>query len=81
MEAVDANSTYGYLVDAGVEDIKAVPVHLSSSPLSQNLADISLLHKIVAEEMPDWLTAKYFDPAAERDSSQLPVKRDKEVPY
>ncbi len=29
--------------------------------------------------MPDWLTAKYFDPAAERDSSQQPVKnRNKE---
>ena len=60
------------------EDIKAVPVHQSSSPLSQNPADISLLHKVVAdnmsslsksyaEEMPDWVTAKYFDPAAERE--------------
>ena len=59
------------------EDIKAFHVQQNASPLSMNPADTSLLHQLIssnmsslsksyAQEMPDWVTAQYFDQCAER---------------
>eukprot|EP00794_Sanderia_malayensis_P004178 gene4178-4734_t len=59
------------------KNIKAIPIEGNSSALSQHPADASLLKEMVeecmshlsksyAQDMPDWITAKYFDPAAER---------------
>ena len=58
------------------KNIKAIPVEGNSVPLSQHPADALLLKEMVTECMPklsksyaeamsDWVTAKYFDPAAE----------------
>ena len=60
-----------------VEFIRAVPVMQNESPLSKYPADISYLHKLIfnnmsslsksyAQEMPDLVTAQYFDQVAER---------------
>ena len=59
------------------KNIKAVPIEGNVSPLSKDPADASLLKVMVngcmsglsksyAQAMPDWVTAKYFDPEAER---------------
>ena len=59
------------------EDIKALPAINHDSPLSKYPADIPILHQLIsrnmpllsksyAQEMPDLVTAQYFDQAAER---------------
>ncbi|XP_065067660.1 uncharacterized protein LOC135693193 [Rhopilema esculentum] len=59
------------------EKIKAVPQEGNESPLSENPADINILHQMInqnmstlsksyAQEMPDWVLAKYFDQTSER---------------
>ncbi len=60
------------------ENIKAIPVNQNPSPLSTQPADTQLLRNLIqgsmsqlsksyAQAMPDWVTAKYFDPSAERE--------------
>ena len=59
------------------KNIKAVPIKESLSPLNRHPDDASLskemvngcmagLFKSYARVLPDWVTAKYFDPVAER---------------
>eukprot|EP00794_Sanderia_malayensis_P021242 gene21242-23317_t len=58
-------------------NIKAIPVDGIRSPLSKNPADVSMLEEMLnffmvnhsksyVQDMPDWITAKYFDPNQER---------------
>ena len=60
-----------------IENIKAIPVDTNASPLSKDPANITILQQLIsgkmpslsisfAQEMPDRVTAKFFDQEAER---------------
>ena len=60
-----------------IENIKAIPVDTNASPLSKDPANITILQQLIsgkmpslsisfAQEMPDWVIAKFFDQEAER---------------